>query len=71
VNPDRAMRQGDLQYVVWDAFSADRSPFFSEALQKLVARYHGRVLHTEHVDGHDAAGRATKVPVIIVYAVRP
>lgn len=71
VNPDRAMRHGDLQYVVWDAFSADRSPFFADALQRLVVRYHGRVLHTEFVDGHDERGRAVQLPVTIVYAVRP
>ena len=26
VNPDQALRDNELQYVVWDAFSASRSP---------------------------------------------
>ena len=29
VNPDRLIRDGQLQYVVWDAFSAERSSFFA------------------------------------------
>jgi hypothetical protein len=71
VNPDRQMRQGDLQYVVWDAYSAARSPHFSEQLLQLARRYHGRAVHTEHVTGHDRSGRRTQVPVIVVYEVRP
>jgi 4-amino-4-deoxy-L-arabinose transferase-like glycosyltransferase len=70
-NPDRAMRQGDLQYVVWDSVSAARSPYFEERLQVLTRRYHGRVVHTEYVTAPDAEGRDTKVPVIVVYEVRP
>ncbi len=32
VNPDRAIRDNELQYVVWDTFSASRSPNFSSSL---------------------------------------
>lgn len=71
VNPDKALRDGDLQYIVWDAFSANRSPHFSDRLLELARRYHGRVVHTEYVSGTDAEGRATPVPVIVVYEVRP
>lgn len=67
-NPDASLRANDLHYVVWDSFSARRSEYFSEKLLTLVRRYHGRVVHTEYVDGPD---RATPVPVIIIYEVRP
>jgi hypothetical protein len=70
-NPDRWMRHSELQYVVWDSFSASRSPFFSERLLTLTRRYHGRVVHTEYVQGTDASGNATRIPVAIVYEVRP
>ena len=30
VNPDQALRDNEIQYVVWDTFSASRSPKFSE-----------------------------------------
>ncbi|OZV83016.1 hypothetical protein CA850_05785 [Micromonospora echinospora] len=66
-NPDASMRANDLHYVVWDSFSARRSTYFSERLLTLVRRYHGRVVHTEYVDGPDR----TPVPVIIIYEVRP
>ncbi len=65
-NPDRQLRQGDLSYVVWDAYSADRAPFFSEQLKGYVEKYHGIALHTETLD---ISGVST--PVIIVYEVRP
>ena len=71
VNPDRQMRNGDLQYAVWDAFSAARSPHFSEQLLHLARRYNARAVHTEYVTGRDRSGRPAKVPVIVVYEVRP
>ncbi|MEU4569481.1 glycosyltransferase family 39 protein [Micromonospora sp. NPDC023956] len=67
LNPDASMRANDLHYVVWDSFSARRSTYFSERLLTLVRRYHGRVVHTEYVDGPDR----TPVPVIMIYEVRP
>ncbi len=70
-NPDRALRQNELHYIVWDAYSASRSSFFSERLMTLVRRYHGRVLHTEYVQGRDADGNPTRISVIVVYEVRP
>ena len=35
VNPDQALRDNEIQYVVWDAFSASRSPSFSSRLLAL------------------------------------
>src|SRR4051794_2648214 len=29
-NPDRELRRGTIQYAVWDAFTASRSPFFAD-----------------------------------------
>ncbi|MGW4215007.1 ArnT family glycosyltransferase [Lentzea sp. NPDC004789] len=65
-NPDRQLREGALSYVVWDAYSASRAPFFSEQLMGYVEKYHGVALHTETLD---LSGVST--PVIIVYEVRP
>jgi hypothetical protein len=71
VNPDRTLREGEIQYIVWDRFSAQRSPHFSDRVLELARRYHGRVVHTEYVQGVDAQGRPEPVPVIVVYGVRP
>ncbi|MEU1837661.1 glycosyltransferase family 39 protein [Micromonospora chersina] len=70
-NPDWWLRHNDLHYVVWDSFSAGRSAFFAERLTVLIRRYHGRVVHTENVDGTDSTGRRVPVPVVIIYEVRP
>jgi 4-amino-4-deoxy-L-arabinose transferase-like glycosyltransferase len=65
-NPDSAIRRGDVQYLVWDSYSADRAPTFAARLLRYVARFHGRAVHTESVK----QGKTTK-PVIVIYAVRP
>ncbi|WP_185845704.1 glycosyltransferase family 39 protein [Kibdelosporangium aridum] len=70
-NPDRELRNGDLQYVVWDAFSATRAPFFGDRLMRYVHKYNGVAVHTETVEVAGADGRTTPKPVIIIYEVRP
>ncbi len=62
-NPDRLVRDGDLHYLVWDAYSAHRSSTFSNRLRQLAAKYHGLVIHKEY------AGNSR--PVVVVYEVRP
>jgi hypothetical protein len=70
-NADLQLRQGAVQYAVWDSFSASRSPSFSERLLSYVRKYNGLALHTESVEVDGADGRPTSVPVIIVYELRP
>jgi hypothetical protein len=65
-NPDSAIRRGDVQYLVWDSYSAGRSSSFAAHLLRYVARFHGRVVHTESVK----SGNKLR-PVIVIYAVRP
>lgn len=61
-NPDRSLRDGDFQYLVWDAYTARRTPFFTAKLQDLVGRYHGATVFT----ARNAAG----VRVVAIYRVR-
>ena len=70
-NPDLAIRSGDIQYVVWDSFSAARTTHFSQRLHEYVRRYHGRVVHTETVTARTPSGEPAVVPVVIIYEVRP
>ncbi|MGH2358428.1 MAG: hypothetical protein ACRDGJ_10535, partial [Candidatus Limnocylindria bacterium] len=70
-NPDLLIRSGDIQYVVWDSFSAARSGYFAGRLQDYANRYHGRVVHTETITTTTPAGQRAELPVIIIYAVRP
>ena len=62
VNPDNYLRNGDVHYIVWDAYSAGRSKFFSDKLMNFVHRYNGRPVHSEVINGRE---------MIIVYEVRP
>jgi hypothetical protein len=70
-NPDWSIRQNELQYLVWDSFSAARSPFFSDKLLRYADRYNGRVVHTESVPVSTAGGAVVEKPLIVVYQVRP
>jgi len=71
VNPDLQLRHGEMQYLVWDAFSAERSPFFSRSLLRYADRYNGRVVHSESVTDGGRSGGEARRPVIVVYEVRP
>jgi uncharacterized membrane protein len=71
LNPDMQIRNGDIQYVVWDSYSAERSTFFSEGVLKFAKRYHGRVIHTQSVKVTLVDGTIVDKPVIIIYEVRP
>jgi hypothetical protein len=70
-NADLQLRDGAIQYAVWDSFSASRSPNFSKRLQEYVRKYNGIVIHSETVQFNDGSGSATTQPLIIVYELRP
>jgi hypothetical protein len=69
-NPDRSIRNGDIQYVVWDTYSASRSQFFAQGVVRYADRYNGHVVHREYISSNKG-GRRVKTPVIVVYSVRP
>jgi dolichyl-phosphate-mannose-protein mannosyltransferase len=71
VNPDRMIRDNELQYVVWDSFSAARSRYFSRSIRRYADRYNGRAVHTETVTVETGGGREVKRPLITIYEVRP
>ncbi len=70
-NPDLVIRSNDIQYLVWDSYSAERSPFFSDRLLALVARFNGRVIHAESVMVTAEDGTQIVKPVIVIYMVHP
>jgi hypothetical protein len=67
VNADSALKAGAYQYVVWDAYSAARSPHFGHRASDLAHRFHGVKVFTEKgdVDGHGNR------PLVIIYEVHP
>lgn len=70
-NADLSIRTNNIQYLVWDSYSADRSAFFSERLLALAARFHGRVIHTESVTVTSDNGARVAKSVIVIYVVHP
>jgi hypothetical protein len=70
-NVDLQLRSGTIQYAVWDSFSAQRSPAFSERLLGYVRKYNGVALHTETVPVAGPGGLDLQQPVITVYEIRP
>ena len=70
-NPDSEIRSNNIQYLVWDSYSAGRSTFFSDRLLQLAARFNGRVVHTQTVTVTLEDGTKVEKPVIIVYMVHP
>jgi 4-amino-4-deoxy-L-arabinose transferase-like glycosyltransferase len=68
-NPDSLLRTGTSQYLVWDAYSAGRSPYFSQRLMSYVRRYAGTVVRAESVSVPTSAGPVQR-PVIVIYQVR-
>jgi hypothetical protein len=70
-NPDARIRNGEVQYLVWDAYTASRTTYFTERLMSYVEKYRGHEVHRENIDVPDADGNVTPKAVIIVYEVSP
>lgn len=62
-NADLALRRGEYEYIVWDAYSAGRSSHFSARTMELVHRFHGIPVDVQR----DGQGR----PLIVIYQVTP
>ena len=69
-NPDLLVRTGQVQYVVWDSYSAARTTYFTQRLMTYVKRYNGRAVHVQSVPV-EANGHTVQRPVIVIYEVRP
>jgi 4-amino-4-deoxy-L-arabinose transferase-like glycosyltransferase len=70
-NPDQALRDNEVQYIVWDTFSASRSPKFANRLLRYAARYNGRAVHSELLRASGARGVTARTPAIVVFEVSP
>jgi Dolichyl-phosphate-mannose-protein mannosyltransferase len=70
-NPDLLIRNNDLQYLVWDAFSAARSSFFSRRILRYADRFNGRLIHSETIEVETDDGNTARKPLISIYEVHP
>ena len=79
-NPDLSLRRLHVQYVVWDAYSADRTTFYSDRLLHFARRFGGTPVYTVFVDdggdlrevsGAAPAGAEVRLEVFDVPGVSP
>ncbi len=49
-NPNLALRQMSLHYIVWDAYSADRSAFYNRRLRDLARNLGGEIVFSVHAE---------------------
>jgi hypothetical protein len=65
-NADVELKDGNYEYVVWDVYSAGRSPHFAERALELAHRFGG---HIRYVQSGEING--TNRPIVIIYEVHP
>jgi hypothetical protein len=70
-NPDLALRNGDFQYIVWDAYTAARTSFFAGQARRLASKFGGVAVYTSAVTVRAPAGPDVAEPVIVIYEVHP
>ncbi len=69
INPDYQIATGQIQYLVWDYYSATRSQYFSSKMMNFVDKYNGQLLHTISVDGISPDGMFIRLEVVRIYRV--
>lgn len=68
-NPDLQIREGAIQYLVYDSYSAARSPHFAKRLMHYVARYHGIAVFTWKQDARTDRGALRRVVAVRIFEV--
>jgi hypothetical protein len=71
LNPDLLLRTNAVQYLVYDSYSAARTPFFTRKLMAYVKKYHGILVYSDDQLVRGTDGHPTRVPVVRIYAVHP
>jgi Dolichyl-phosphate-mannose-protein mannosyltransferase len=70
-NPDLALRRGVFEYIVWDAYTASRTPFFAAEERRLISKYHGVAMFTATIKVPASSGQTVDEAVFIIYKVHP
>jgi Dolichyl-phosphate-mannose-protein mannosyltransferase len=71
LNPDLDVRTNAVQYLVFDSYSAARTPFFAHRLMSFVHKYNGILVYADYQPVQGADGRTAEVPVVLIYEVHP
>ena len=67
INADALLKSGAYQYIVWDVYSARRSPVFSARALQLADRFDGHVIYV----GRGSFDGKANQKLIVIYEVTP
>jgi hypothetical protein len=67
-NPDATIRNGEAQYLVYDAYSAARTPFFARKLLTYVKKFSGTSVYEDGSPGRQH-NDANSFPTVVIYQV--
>jgi hypothetical protein len=70
-NPDLAVRQGRFRYLIWDSYTANRSPLFADKITALAKKYNGVLVFSSTISVRSPDGQPVLTPVVKIYRVRP
>ena len=70
-NPDYMLRWGLVEYLIYDEYSADRTPHFANRLLDFVERYGAEIVYEVTAPRVDEHGNLFDAPVIRIYRVAP
>jgi len=70
-NPDLAVRQGRFRYLIWDSYTANRSPLFAAKIAALANKYNGVLVFSSTITVRSPDGQPVQTPVVKIYRVRP
>jgi len=71
INPDLLLRSNAIQYLVYDSYSAARTPHFTKELLGYVTKYHAELVYADYELARDRDGKLVSVPVVLIYEVHP
>jgi Dolichyl-phosphate-mannose-protein mannosyltransferase len=71
LNPDLMIRTNAIQYLVYDSYSAARTPFFTQRLLNYVKKYNGILIYSDYQPARRPDGKTVRVPVVLIYGVHP
>lgn len=71
LNPDLSIKTNAIQFLVYDSYSAARTPFFAHKLMQWVHKYKGILVYADYQPVRSADGHTVQVPVVLIYEVHP
>ena len=71
LNPDLMIRTNAIQYLVYDSYSAARTPFFTKRLLNYVKKYNGILIYSDYQPARRPDGKTVQAPVVLIYGVHP